>query len=205
MSIVGDAFARPVVAALEAAEDAGRPYDLSSLQRVVSTGATLSAASKRALAARQPMAIIDMIGASEGGPYAINMTMPGQDPGETAVFTVTPQTVLFDDLTWEPIPPGAGRSGVLAVAGAMPRGYYKDPDEDRGDVPGDRREALHGARRLRHGRRRRDGPPPGPRVGVHQHRRREGLPGGGRGGRAPTRAWPTATPSVCRTTATARP
>ena len=68
MSIVGDAFARPVVAALEAAEAAGRPYDLSSLQRVVSTGATLSAASKRALTARQPMAIIDMIGASEGGP-----------------------------------------------------------------------------------------------------------------------------------------
>ena len=129
LSIVGDAFARPVVAALEAAEAAGRPYDLSSLQRVVSTGATLSAVGKRALAARQPMAIIDMIGASEGGPYAINMTLPGQDPGETAVFTVTPQTVLFDDLTWEPIPPGSGRSGVLAVAGAMPRGYYKDPDK----------------------------------------------------------------------------
>jgi fatty-acyl-CoA synthase len=147
MSIVGDAFARPVVAALEAAEAAGHPYDLSSLQRVVSTGATLSAASKRALAARQPMAIIDMIGASEGGPYAINMTLPGHDPGETAVFTATPNTVLFDDLTWEPIAPGAGRSGVLAVAGPMPRGYYKDPDKtaatfreiggQRYTVPGD--------------------------------------------------------------------
>jgi fatty-acyl-CoA synthase len=57
------------------------------------------------------------------------MTLPGQDPGETAVFTVTPQTVLFDDLTWEPIPPGTGRSGVLAVGGAMPRGYYKDPEK----------------------------------------------------------------------------
>ena len=38
LSIVGDAFARPIVAAL-----GGDAYDISSLQRVVSTGATLSA------------------------------------------------------------------------------------------------------------------------------------------------------------------
>ena len=126
ISLVGDAFARPIVAALAAAEAAGRPYDLSSVQRVVSTGATFSADSKRGLTSRQPMAILDMIGASEGGPYAINMTLPGQDPGETAAFTATPNTVLFDDVTWERLPPGSGRTGVLAVAGAMPRGYLKD-------------------------------------------------------------------------------
>ena len=105
------------MAALVAAEDAGRPYDLSSVQRVVSTGATFSADSKRGLTSRQPMAILDMIGASEGGPYAISMTLPGQDPGETAVFTATPNTVLFDDVTWERLPPGSGRTGVLAVTG----------------------------------------------------------------------------------------
>ena len=82
ISLVGDAFARPIVAALAAAEDAGRPYDLSSVQRVVSTGATFSADSKRGLTSRQPMAIFDMIGASEGGPYAVNVTLPGQDPGD---------------------------------------------------------------------------------------------------------------------------
>ena len=126
ISLVGDAFARPIVAALAAAEAAGRPYDLSSVQRVVSTGATFSADSKRGLTSRQPMAILDMIGASEGGPYAVNMTLPGQDPGDTAAFTATPNTVLFDDVTWERLPPGSGRTGVLAVAGAMPRGYLKD-------------------------------------------------------------------------------
>jgi 3-oxocholest-4-en-26-oate---CoA ligase len=126
ISLVGDAFARPIVAALAAAEAAGRPYDLSSVQRVVSTGATFSADSKRGLTSRQPLAILDMIGASEGGPYAINMTLAGQDPGETAAFTATPNTVLFDDVTWERLPPGSGRTGVLAVAGAMPRGYLKD-------------------------------------------------------------------------------
>jgi acyl-CoA synthetase (AMP-forming)/AMP-acid ligase II len=147
ISVVGDAFARPIVAALAAAEAAGRPYDLSSVQRVVSTGATFSADSKRGLTSRQPMAILDMIGASEGGPYAVNMTLPGQDPGETAAFTATPNTVLFDDATWERLPPGAGRTGVLAVAGAMPRGYLKDDaktaatfrviDGVRYTVPGD--------------------------------------------------------------------
>ena len=126
ISLVGDAFARPIVAALAAAEAAGRPYDLSSVQRVVSTGATFSADSKRGLTSRQPIAILDMIGASEGGPYAVSMTLPGQDPGETAAFTATPNTVLFDDVTWERLPPGSGRTGVLAVAGAMPRGYLKD-------------------------------------------------------------------------------
>ena len=126
ISLVGDAFARPIVAALAAAEAAGRPYDLSSVQRVVSTGATFSADSKRGLTNRQPMAILDMIGASEGGPYAVNMTLPGQDPGDTAAFTATPNTVLFDDVTWERLPPGSGRTGVLAVGGAMPRGYLKD-------------------------------------------------------------------------------
>jgi fatty-acyl-CoA synthase len=129
ISLVGDAFARPTVAALEAAEAEGRPYDLSSVQRVVSTGATFSAEAKRGLTSRQPLAVIDMIGASEGGPYALNMTLPGQDPGETAAFTVAPNTVLFDDVTWEPIPPGSGRTGVLAVAGPMPRGYLGDPEK----------------------------------------------------------------------------
>jgi len=126
ISLVGDAFARPIVATLAAAEAAGRPYDLSSVQRVLSSGATFSADSKRGLTSRHPMAILDMLGASEGGPYAISMTLPGQDPGETAAFTATPNTVLFDDVTWERLPPGSGRTGVLAVAGAMPRGYLKD-------------------------------------------------------------------------------
>ena len=84
LSIVGDAFARPMVAALEAAEAAGRSYDLSSVQRIVSTGATLSADHKKAFQQRCGSAVImDMIGASEGGPFAISMTMPGAEPTAT--------------------------------------------------------------------------------------------------------------------------
>ncbi|MEY4360981.1 MAG: hypothetical protein RL391_287 [Actinomycetota bacterium] len=130
VSIVGDAFARPIVAEIERAESTGRPYDLSSLTRIVSTGATLSSEMKRALMTRAPSALVlDMIGASEGGPFAVAMTLPGQDPVDTARFMATPNTVLFDETTWEKIPFGSGRAGVLAASGSMPEGYFGDPDK----------------------------------------------------------------------------
>jgi fatty-acyl-CoA synthase len=129
LSIVGDAFARPMVTALEAAETGGAPYDLSSLQRIVSTGATLSADSKLALQQRAPQAmLIDMIGASEGGPFAVSMTLPGTTPSATAVFTAAPHAVVLDDTTGRPAARGSGTIGMLAVSGPMPRGYYRDPE-----------------------------------------------------------------------------
>jgi fatty-acyl-CoA synthase len=73
--------------------------------------------------------ILDMIGASEGGPFAVAMTMPGQDPVSTAQFVATPNTVLLDEATGEKIPFGSGRAGVLAASGAMPDGYFGDPDK----------------------------------------------------------------------------
>ena len=130
LSIVGDAFARPIVEELERVEAEGKTYDLSSLGRIVSTGATLSAEMKRALMKRASnAAILDMVGASEGGPFAVAMTMPGQDPIATAAFMVTPNTSLFDDQTWEKIEFGSGRSGVLAASGSMPDGYFGDPEK----------------------------------------------------------------------------
>ena len=130
LSIVGDAFARPIVEELERVESEGKAYDLSSLGRIVSTGATLSAEMKRALMKRATnTAILDMVGASEGGPFALAMTMPGQDPVATAAFMVTPNTALFDDQTWEKIEFGSGRSGVLAASGSMPDGYFGDPEK----------------------------------------------------------------------------
>ena len=148
ISIVGDAFARPIVAEIERAESAGTPYNLSSLTRIVSTGATLSSEMKRALMSRAPAAVVlDMIGASEGGPFAVAMTLPGQDPVDTAQFMATPNTVLFDENNWEKIPFGSGRAGVLAASGPMPEGYFGDSektartfpviDGTRYSVPGD--------------------------------------------------------------------
>lgn len=128
VSIVGDAFARPINEEL-----ASKGYDLSSLTRIVSTGATLSAESKRAMMAAAPnAAVLDMIGASEGGPFAVSMTPPGTDPGGTARFTATPATRLFDPDTWEPVAFGSGRAGVLAAFGPMPDGYFGDPEKSAG-------------------------------------------------------------------------
>ena len=147
LSIVGDAFARPIVDALEHPPN-GVSYDLGSLRRIVSTGATLSATHKEALMRHAPDAmVLDMIGASEGGPFALAVTMPGQSPMDTAKFMATPTTALFDEITWERIEPGSGRSGVLASSGPMPLGYYRDAaktaatfrvvDGVRYSVPGD--------------------------------------------------------------------
>jgi 3-oxocholest-4-en-26-oate---CoA ligase len=125
LSIVGDAFARPILEEL-----ARTTYDVSSLRRIVSTGATFSAEHKRALMAAAPEAmILDMIGASEGGPFALAVTPPGQIPPETAEFFATPATAVFDPDTLERISNGSGRSGVLAVSGPMPDGYHGDDEK----------------------------------------------------------------------------
>ena len=67
------------------------------------------------------MAIIDMIGASEGGPYAINMTLPGQDGRDRRLHGHAQHgAVRRPHLGAHPA--GTGRSGVLAVAGPCPAG-----------------------------------------------------------------------------------
>ncbi len=91
--------------------------------------------------------IFDMIGASEGGPFAISMTMPGQDPPETAVFMAPANVVTIDAVTGAVLPRGSATPGMLASTGAMPRGYWHDDaktaetfptiDKVRYTVPGD--------------------------------------------------------------------
>jgi acyl-CoA synthetase (AMP-forming)/AMP-acid ligase II len=128
LSIVGDAFARPLADALDRAAADGVVHESVSLQRIVSTGATFSAEQKRRLQHWAPQAtIIDMIGASEGGPFAVSMTMPGTAPPETAVFTAPPNAVTLDDLTGRPLERGSTKPGMLAVSGPMPDGYWHDP------------------------------------------------------------------------------
>jgi fatty-acyl-CoA synthase len=130
ISLVGDAFARPMNDALDAAERNGALPDLTSVTRIVSTGATLSAEQKRAFQRRLPNAVIlDMIGASEGGPYAMSMTMPGQEPPETAIFTAPPNVVTIDPLSGRVLPRGSAEPGMLAAAGPMPTGYWNDDEK----------------------------------------------------------------------------
>jgi 3-oxocholest-4-en-26-oate---CoA ligase len=148
ISLVGDAFARPMNDVLTADAAAGRTRDLTSVTRIVSTGATLSAEHKRGFQRFTPNAVIlDMIGASEGGPFAMTMTMPGQEPLETAVFMALPNVVTIDPDTGTVLPRGSTTPGMLGAAGPMPRGYWNDEakteatfrvvDGVRYTVPGD--------------------------------------------------------------------
>src|SRR5262245_46542395 len=63
-TIVGDAFARPLLAALDAEPER---WELSSLRTITSSGVTWSPETKRGLLAHLPhLTLIDSLGASEG-------------------------------------------------------------------------------------------------------------------------------------------
>lgn len=126
--IVGDAFARPMVQALEAASKRGEPYDISSLKMIVSSGVMWSAEIKQALLDWGDMTLIDGMGATEGGMGA--MISSRQDPPTgTAKFIKMADTRLFrEDLS--EIPEDSEEPGLIAAGGVtVPIGYYKDPDK----------------------------------------------------------------------------
>jgi 3-oxocholest-4-en-26-oate---CoA ligase len=145
IAIVGDAFAKPMLRALDEAEARGEPYDLSSLVLVISSGVMWSESVKRALIERQPVIAYDSLGSSEGVGFA-NAITTTDSKGETAKFSVGPNTKVFTDDGRE-VKPGSGEVGYLAVGGNIPLGYYKDPkktaetfrevDGRRYSIPGD--------------------------------------------------------------------
>ena len=124
--IVGDAFARPMVRALEEAEAAGKPYDISSLMVIVSGGVMWTAAYKQAFLDRGVPMLIDGLGSSEATGIGMMTTTAGSDP-TTAKFQLNPTTRVFTEDGRE-VQPGSGEVGLLAVGAesGIPLGYYKD-------------------------------------------------------------------------------
>jgi acyl-CoA synthetase (AMP-forming)/AMP-acid ligase II len=120
--VAGNAVCQPLVDELAAAERAGRPYDLSSLDSVVSSGTVLSDRLKRALHERGDVTITDAIASSEGGPFAFAVTSSVEDL-PARFFPAAATAVLAGD---GPVVPGGGQVGVLAFSGPIPLGYYKD-------------------------------------------------------------------------------
>ena len=121
--VAGNAVCQPLVAELIAAERAGRPHDLSSLDSVISSGTVLSDRLKRELHMRATITIRDAIASSEGGPFAFAITSSVADLPSR--FFPVPATRVFttEDAL---VSPGSGTVGVLAYRGPMPLGYYKD-------------------------------------------------------------------------------
>lgn len=124
LTIVGDAFARPLLAALDA--DHGR-WDLSSLSAITSSGVTWSPETKRGLLGHMPnVLLIDSLGASEG--IMTRTETRGDDEIRPARFVLSERMVVVtDDGTL--VKPGDGRVGMLGVGGPIPLGYYKEADK----------------------------------------------------------------------------
>jgi fatty-acyl-CoA synthase len=123
--IVGDAFAKPLLRALDT--DPGR-WDLSSLRLMISSGAMFSTEVKQGLIGYLPqLAIADVLGSTEGG-MGQSITTKDTPPGETAKFTLSPTTKIFTEDGRE-VQPGSGEIGMVANGGLTPLGYYKDPEK----------------------------------------------------------------------------
>ncbi|HEX4903398.1 MAG TPA: AMP-binding protein [Acidimicrobiales bacterium] len=142
MAIVGDAFAVPILDALDAAP--GR-WDVSSLQLLVSAGVMWSAEVKAGLARHLPATLLaDLLGSTEAHGLGSSVSGAGTDPS-TATFSLGAHAMVIDPETGTVL--GPGETGMLAVAGASPIGYHKDPektaatfriiDGQRVSVPGD--------------------------------------------------------------------
>jgi acyl-CoA synthetase (AMP-forming)/AMP-acid ligase II len=125
IAIVGDAFAKPMLAALDALP--GR-YDTSSLVTIVSSGVMWSREVKAGLIRHIPQVVLmDSFGASEGLGFGLSVTSAA---GETATarFTIGGLCDVFDEND-RPVVPGSGTPGFIARKGAIPIGYYKDPEK----------------------------------------------------------------------------
>lgn len=122
--VAGNAVVGPLVEVLESPEGAG--LDISSLGTVLSSGMAWSDDLKARLLARAPGAtLIDIVGASEGGPFAYGVVRgPGDLPCRPRL---APGAVVLDADLAE-VQDVVGATGVLAYRGAMPLGYHEDPE-----------------------------------------------------------------------------
>jgi 3-oxocholest-4-en-26-oate---CoA ligase len=124
LSIIGDAFARPLIDQLRASQ--GR-WDLSTVNGVFSGGAVLSKCVGAALLEFMPTAVIvDSYGSTETGGQGRWVTAAGadtvQEGSEPPRFVMDPSTAVLNQ-NLEAIAPGSGRIGRIARSGRVPIGF----------------------------------------------------------------------------------
>lgn len=147
MLLVGESFARPLLAELERGD-----YDASSLVLIASGGAVLSPESKDRLLELLPsVMVLDAAGASETGATLHSLSSKGST-AEGAAFQASPTFALLSDARDRKIDPGDDTEGWFAKSGAIPLGYLGDQakteatfpvvDGVRWSVPGDRARWL---------------------------------------------------------------
>ena len=125
ISIVGDAFARPMLAALDA--EPGR-WDLTSVRVINSSGVMWSQEVKEGLIRHMPGVILfDSLGSSEAVGMGASVTGAGMSAGTASFGLGTGARVVGPDD--RDVEPGSGQVGVIALPGYIPLGYYKDPEK----------------------------------------------------------------------------
>ena len=143
ITIVGDSFAKPMVRALT---EAPRPYDVSSLNIISSSGVMWSQETKQALLAAAPqLMLVDSFSSSEALGMGLSITTAA-GVVQTGTFQLSDTTRLFDEQL-QILDAAPGVKGLVGVGGPQPVGYYKDPDKSartfvetppgRFSVPGD--------------------------------------------------------------------
>ena len=143
ISIVGDAFARPMLAALDA--EPGR-WDLTSVRVINSSGVMWSQEVKEGLIRHMPGVILfDSLGSSEAVGMGASVTGAGLSAGTASFGLGAGARVIGDDD--RDVEPGSGQVGMIALPGYIPLGYYKDEektartfrtiDGSRYTIPGD--------------------------------------------------------------------
>lgn len=126
MVIVGDAFAKPLLQALDTAAETGKPYDISSVRLILSSGVMWTAPVKEGLLKHGDLTLIDMMGSTEGG---MGRQITSRDrPAQTAKFILSDNVKVFAEDDQEVVP-GSGQIGMIATTGSVPVGYYKDPEK----------------------------------------------------------------------------
>ena len=121
--IVGDAFAKPIMDALDKAESEGKPYNLESVNTVISSGVMWSSEVKQGLLKHHDMVLVDAMGSTEGGMGSSRASR--DNPAETAKFVLNPGVIVITD-DGEIVEPGSDKMGKIGTSGLVPLGYFKD-------------------------------------------------------------------------------
>ena len=124
--IVGDAFAKPLMDSLNNAKQNNKPYDISSVNLMISSGVMWSSEVKKGLLEHNDMVLIDAMGSTEGGMGASISTK--EAPAETAKFSINPGVIVITD-DGKHVEPGSGEMGKIGTSGLVPLGYFKDPEK----------------------------------------------------------------------------
>jgi 3-oxocholest-4-en-26-oate---CoA ligase len=127
LTIVGDSFSKPIIAAIDAAAAAGKPYDTSSLRLVISSGVMWTNEVKADLLERiHQVTLVDAMGSSEGS-MGMSMSQRGA-AASTAKFQQSATTKVFTEDGREVVP-GSDEAGMVAAGGNVPLGYFKDTEK----------------------------------------------------------------------------